>query len=139
LKTVVKNKKLYEAMFLVDSAEAAADWEGVSGAITGILEKGGAEIVSLRKWDDRKLAYGINGKDKGVYILCYFRAEGERLREVERDVQLSERIMRVLILCAEHMTEEDIEKDAPVVRADKSRQKAGQATAAKTESKQNGQ
>jgi small subunit ribosomal protein S6 len=101
--------KLYEAMFLVDSAEATTDWDGVTAAIKGILEKAGAEIVSIRKWDDRKLAYEINGKGKGTYILCYFRAEGSKLRDIERDIQLSERIMRALILCAEHRQIEDIE------------------------------
>jgi small subunit ribosomal protein S6 len=120
LKTVVKSKrrtpfgkksakrepKLYEAMFLVDSDEAAADWDGVNTTIKNILKKAGAEIVSITKWDDRKLAYEIKGKSKGTYILCYFRAEGGRLRDIERDVQLSERIMRVLILCAEHIAAE---------------------------------
>lgn len=120
LKTVVKNKKgtpfrkriakrepkLYEAMFLVNSAKAAADWDGITAAIKNILEKAGAEIVSIRKWDDRKLAYEIDGHSRGTYILCYFRAEGRRVRDIERDVQLSERIMRVLILCAEQQTTE---------------------------------
>jgi small subunit ribosomal protein S6 len=123
LKTVIENEKgtpsrrkkakgepkLYEAMFLVDSAEATTDWDGVVATIKNILEKGGAEIVSVRKWDDRKLAYEINGKGKGTYILCYFRAAGSKLRDIERDIQLSERIMRVLILCAEDRDAEDIE------------------------------
>jgi small subunit ribosomal protein S6 len=93
--------KLYEAMFLVDSAEATADWDGVTTAIRNILEKEGAEIVSLRKWDDRKLAYAISGKSKGAYILCYFKAEGGKLRNIEKSIHLSERIIRALILCAE--------------------------------------
>jgi small subunit ribosomal protein S6 len=126
LKTVV-NKKLYEAMFLVDSAEASADWDGVNSAIKKILERAGAEIISMRKWDELRLAYEIDGKARGTYILCYFRAEGEKLRDVERDVQLSERIMRVLILCAEHLTQEDVEKDTPFVQAEKHKQKAAQA------------
>lgn len=123
MKTVIKNEKgipsrkkiakgepkLYEAMFLVDSAEATTDWDGVTATIKNILEKAGAEIVSIRKWDDRKLAYEINGKGKGTYILCYFRAAGSKLRDIERDIQLSERIMRVLILCAEHRQAEDVE------------------------------
>jgi small subunit ribosomal protein S6 len=164
LKIVVKNKKgtpsrkrtakgepkLYEAMFLVDSAEAATDWDGIAAAIKNILEKAGSEIVSMRKWDERKLAYDIGGKSKGTYILCYFKAEGKRLRDIERDIQLSERIMRALILCAEHLTTEDIERDsisqknsemgtqkeAPVVQAKTRKQKAGQATSAKAESEQ---
>jgi small subunit ribosomal protein S6 len=135
LKTVV-NKKLYEAMFLVDSAEAAGDWDGVNGAIRKILERAGAEIVSIRKWDERKLAYDINGKSRGTYILCYFRVDGVRIREIERDVQLSERIMRVLILCAEHMSQEDIEKDTPALLVEKQRPKASEGGGKEAESEQ---
>jgi small subunit ribosomal protein S6 len=102
--------KLYEAMFLVDQGEAATDWEGVTAAIKSILEKAGAEIVLLEKWGERKLAYEIKGRGKGTYILCYFRVVGSRIRDIERDIQLSERIMRALILCVEHLTVEDIEK-----------------------------
>lgn len=127
-------KKLYEAMFLVDSAEASADWDGVNATVKNILEKAGTEIVSIEKWDDRRLAYEIGGKVRGTYILCYFRAGGERLYEIERDVQLSERVMRVLILCAEHMMQEDIEKDTPAMRAERSKQKATKATAVEAES-----
>ena len=132
MKTVV-NRKLYEAMFLVDSAEASADWDGVNSAIKKILEKAGAEIVSMRKWDELRLAYEIDGKARGTYILCYFRAEGEKLRDIERDVQLSERIMRVLILCAEHMSLEDIEKETPVMLVEKQKQKAVQAATERAE------
>ena len=102
--------KLYEAMFLVDSGEAATDWDGINATIKTILEKAGAEIVSTRKWDERKLAYAINGKGKGTYILCYFKAEGGKLQGIEKDIQLSERIMRALILCAEDRPVQDIEK-----------------------------
>lgn len=104
--------KLYEAMFLVDSGEAATDWDGINATIKNILEKAGAEIVSMRKWDERKLAYPINGKGKGTYILCYFKAEGSKLQGIEKDIQLSGRIMRALILCAENRPVEDIEKIA---------------------------
>jgi ribosomal protein S6 len=121
-------------MFLVDSAEASADWDGVNATVKNILEKAGTEIVSIEKWDDRRLAYEIGGKVRGTYILCYFKAGGERLHEIERDVQLSERVIRVLILCAEHMMQEDIEKDTPAMRAEKSKQKATKATAAEAES-----
>jgi len=102
-------KKLYEAMFLVDSAQAASDWDGVITSIKTILKKANREIVSIRKWDERKLAYEVKGHSRGTYILCYFRANGEKIQDIERDVQLSERIMRVLILSADHMTQEDIE------------------------------
>ena len=118
MKTVAK-KNLYEGMFLVDSAEAGTDWDGVIAGITKILEKAKAEIVSIRKWDDRRLAYDIRGVSRGTYILTYFRVEGEKVQEIEKSVQLSERIMRVLILNAEGMSAEDIEKETPAARAEK--------------------
>jgi small subunit ribosomal protein S6 len=117
LKTVAKN--LYEAMFLVDSNMAGSDWDGVLATIKNILERAQAEIVSLRKWGDRRLAYEINHKNKGTYILCYFRADGNRIQDIERNVRLSERIMRVLILNAENRKIEDMEKDISDVQAGK--------------------
>lgn len=134
MKTIAK--KLYEAMFLVDSAEAAADWDGVNATIRKILERAGADIVSVRKWDEMRLAYQVNGKERGTHILCYFRADGESITGIERDVQLSERIMRVLILCADHMSPEDIEKDTPVERVEKRLEKASRDTAKKQKAEQ---
>jgi small subunit ribosomal protein S6 len=133
---LVTVKKLYEAMFLVDSADAAADWDGVNAAVKNVLERAGAEIVSIRKWEDRRLAYEIDGKARGMYLLSYFSAEGSRIREIERDVQLSERIMRVLILSTEHLGKADIEKDTPAEAAEKSRRKPASEVVKETDSKQ---
>ncbi|MBN2137234.1 MAG: 30S ribosomal protein S6 [Sedimentisphaerales bacterium] len=119
------NRKLYESMFLVDSG-MASDWDATIKIIEGILKRVEAEIVSIRKWDDRRLAYEVQGKSRGTYILCYFRVEGERIQEIEKTVQLSENIMRVLILSAEHMTAEDLEKDTPATKSEKESAAAGE-------------
>ncbi|MBN2456750.1 MAG: 30S ribosomal protein S6 [Sedimentisphaerales bacterium] len=108
MKTSVK--KLYEAMFLVDSALVGADWDAILATIRKILERSEAEIVSLSKWDERRLAYNIKGVTRGTYILCYFRADGGKIQDIERDIRLNEQIMRVLILTAEHLSQQDIEK-----------------------------
>ena len=128
METVAK-KNLYEGMFLVDSAEAGTDWDGVVGTIRKMLEKAKAEIVSIRKWDDRRLAYDIRGVSRGTYIICYFRVDGQKVQDIEKSVQLSERIMRVLILNAEHMTAEEIEKDTPAARAEMEGTATGSAEA----------
>jgi small subunit ribosomal protein S6 len=113
-------KNLYEGMFLIDSAVAAADWE----------------IISIRKWDDRKLAYDIKGKSRGLYIICYFRVDGGEIQDIEKNVQLSEKIVRVLILNAEHMTPEEIEKDTPAIKAEKDGQSTADVAPEKAESEQ---
>ena len=112
-------KNLYESLFLVDSADAAADWEGVLGALETVLKRADAEIESMRKWDECKLAYEIKGKARGTYILVYFKADGRNVRGIERDVQLSERIMRVLVLRTDRMSQADIEKETPATAIEK--------------------
>jgi len=104
-------KRLYEGMFLVDSAQAAADWDGTLGVIENILKRADAEVVSMRKWGERRLAYDIDHKGRGTYILCYFRADGPRIAGIEKDVQLSEKVMRVLVLGTE-------KRPPAVIRAD---------------------
>lgn len=104
-------KRLYEGMFLVDSALATADWEGTLAVVETILKRADAEVVAIRKWGERKLAYDIERKTRGTYILAYFNAEGPRITGIEKDVQLSEKIMRCLILTTEKRPPEMIEAD----------------------------
>ena len=104
-------KRLYEGMFLVDSALATADWEGTLGAIENVLKRADAEVVTIRKWGERKLAYDVDHKSRGTYILSYFNADGRRVAGIEKDVQLSEKIMRVLILGTEKRPPALIERD----------------------------
>lgn len=86
-------KRLYEGMFLVDSALATADWEGTLAFVENILKRAEAEVVAIRKWGERKLAYDIEHKSRGTYILAYFKADGRRIAGIEKDVLLSEKIM----------------------------------------------
>jgi small subunit ribosomal protein S6 len=134
LETVTKNK-LYEGMFLVDSSLAGADWDGTISAIKTILEKVKAEIVSIEKWDDRKLAYDIKGKSRGTYILSYFRVDGSRIKDIEHAVRLSEKIMRVLILSADNLSQEDIDKETPAMKQQKEKEERQERLEAATESK----
>ena len=116
---VTEDKRLYEALFLVDSAQAAADWQGINDAVEKALTRHGGEIVSINKWDERKLAYEVQGKDRGTYILVYFNGDPAGITGIERDVQLSEQMIRVMILRTDKMSQEDLDRDTPVAAAEK--------------------
>lgn len=98
----------YEAMFLIGQA-AAADLHGVIAHINEILSRGHAELISMRKWDERRLAYEIKKQKRGLYILAYFKAPGGSLSHIERDCNLSEKILRVLMLRADHLSPEEMQ------------------------------
>ena len=100
--------KRYEAMFLVESGRAAAQWDECLKDIKEILDRQKCEIIRLVKWDDRKLAYEIAHQKRGTYVLVFFKAPSEAVARIERDVQLSETILRVLVLRRDKVTEEDM-------------------------------
>jgi len=111
----LETKRIYEALFLVDSALAASQWDHVIEVIQKILDRAQARVISLRKWDERKLAYLIDRKVRGTYILVYFESDSSKIRPLERDVQLSEEIIRVLVIRTDRMTPAEMEKPTPAM------------------------
>jgi len=99
----------YECLFLLDPTKTAADMDGVKGQLHGTLEKYGAEILASRKWDDRKLAYPINGHKKGVYHLTYFKADSRKMSEIDHDFRLNENILRHLISVIDPKWDEEMQ------------------------------
>jgi len=99
----------YEAMFLFDPTSGAS-FESCETEIRRLMGRAEAELVFCRKWDDRRLAYRIKGRKRGVYVLTYFKAKPERIAALERDARLSEDILRVLVLRADDVTPEAMEQ-----------------------------
>jgi len=122
------NAMTYEGMFLLPSI--TGDFETAAQPVRNILERYGAEILTFKPWDDRKLAYEIAGHRRGLYVLCYFRLNTDKVREVEHDCHLDEQVLRVLILRKDRLTEEVINAPTPAMsgnRADDSKESTDQA------------
>lgn len=100
--------KLYEAMFVMD-VQTAPDNGAMDGEIRRILGRAEAEVVICRKWEDRRLAYEIDGRKRGSYWLTYFNCPPEKVVGIERDVQLSEKTLRVLVLRVEEVPKSEYE------------------------------
>ncbi|MEQ8845027.1 MAG: 30S ribosomal protein S6 [Phycisphaerales bacterium] len=98
----------YEAMFLVGQA-TAADLGAVITHIDELLSRCGAKLVSMAKWDERRLAFEIDKQKRGLYILTYFEAPAQQIAQLDRDCQMSETIMRVLVTRADHLTLEEMQ------------------------------
>jgi small subunit ribosomal protein S6 len=93
----------YEAMFLI-SQGAATDLAGVVEHINHLFERAGASLIAMSKWDERRLAFEIDKQKRGVYLLVYFNAPRTAIQGFERDCNLSEMLMRVLVLRADHLS-----------------------------------
>ncbi|MBX9788171.1 MAG: 30S ribosomal protein S6 [Pirellulales bacterium] len=91
----------YECMLILDSNRFARDQAGVSGQISKFVKNAGGDVLVSRLWEERRLAYPIEGHRKGTYWLSYFKLDSRQVAGLERECQLSESILRSLILKVE--------------------------------------
>ncbi|MDY7010502.1 MAG: 30S ribosomal protein S6 [Planctomycetota bacterium] len=123
--------KTYEAMFLLDADNS--DFESASTPVREVLERAGAEVLTIKPWDERRLAYTIKGRKRGLYILTYFKADPTRIDDLQHDIQLNDRLLRAMILSGDHLSAEQIDADTPATLAESRRVAAETERAAKKE------
>ena len=89
---------VYEGMFILDPTKFARDPGAAAQQVADLLTNHGGTILAARLWDERKLAYPIKGHKKGVYWLTYFTMPGGNLIALERQCEITEDIVRKLVL-----------------------------------------
>lgn len=88
----------YELIYIIDTAvEEAARGELIE-KFNGIIAANGGEVVKVEEWGKRRLAYAINYKTEGYYVLTTFAAASELPRELERNLNNDEGILRFLVV-----------------------------------------
>lgn len=91
-------KTLYEGMFILDSGRYSRDNAGVVSELEEIIRSHGGEIEISRLYEERRLAYPINGHRKGTYWLTYFRIDGPQIPLITRQCEINDTILRQLFL-----------------------------------------
>ena len=94
-------RNVYETLFLLDSNHYSRDPGGISASLTEMFESLGGNVMASRLWQEQKLAYPINGHQKGTYWLTYTELDPSKLVEFSRSCQLSEPIIRQMTLKVE--------------------------------------
>lgn len=88
----------YEGLFLLDANKASADWDGVSGQVTGLIERHGGKIAFAAPWTEHRMAYPVGKVRKGSYLLTYFECPGPSIPQIEHDCRLNDSVLRQMIL-----------------------------------------
>jgi len=104
---------IYEGMFLFPQAQTA-DIQAALDHVNEMMQRAGAEVLATQKWDERRLAFEIRKQKRGLYLLFYFKVEGSKMEQIERDCRLSDMIVRYMFLRVDHLTMEEIQaQDMP--------------------------
>lgn len=89
--------KTYEMIYVLDTALADEAKEAFGKKLEDVVTSKGGSVVSVDKWGVKKLAYPINYKTEGEYVLLTFEADGTVCKELERIADLSSEVLRRII------------------------------------------
>lgn len=93
--------KKYEVLFIIDGTIAEDAIKSTVKKVEDLLAKSGASNVSIEEWGMKKLAYAINYKDNGYYVLVNFEAESIVPNEIKHQLNLNEQVLRSMIITKE--------------------------------------
>ncbi len=96
-------------MYLLDNAAVREGWDTAKSIVTNTLEKYGATILSARRWDERRLAYPIKGKNRATFLLAYYNVPGDAIPAMRRDFELNETVLRSLELAVDVVPDSEAE------------------------------
>lgn len=88
----------YELLFILDPAMDEAARNQMIKTVKGIINADG-EAGEADLWGAKKLAYPINKKKDGFYVLIPFKASAELPKELDRRLKISDNCMRHIIVC----------------------------------------
>lgn len=88
----------YEAMYIVTPEMEDEAIKGLIEKFSGIITANGGEIEKTDEWGRKKLAYPIDYKTEGYYVLVNFAAAPELPRELERNFRNDESILRYMVV-----------------------------------------
>ena len=88
----------YEVMYVIDTALEEQARTDLINRFSGLVEQNGGQVDRVDEWGKRRLAYAINYKTEGYYVLMYIAAPAELPRELERNLQINENVLRYMVI-----------------------------------------
>ncbi len=87
----------YETIFVIDASLTDEEITAISDKFTSMIAANGT-TESVDVWGKRRLAYPINYKTEGYYVLVNFASEAEFISELERVYNITDGILRTIVI-----------------------------------------
>ncbi len=92
-----KLTNLYETLFIVDAQLAEEEIKALIEKFTSLIASNGT-LGEISEWGKRRLAYPINDKNEGYYVLVNFESDSAFPAELERIFGITDGIMRSIVI-----------------------------------------
>ena len=90
--------KKYELLYIISTSVVDEEKEQVVQAVKELVEKNGGKTEEPDRWGVRKLAYPINYKNDGYYVLMNFEAEDTLPASLSEKLNINKNIIRYMIV-----------------------------------------
>ena len=97
------------------------DVEAPIAKIENLIKESGGKVTKKDNWGKKRLAYRIKKQDFAIYVYFEVELDGEKVRELERQILITEEIIRHIIVVHEANPEAavQVEKDDNTSNDDK--------------------
>jgi len=88
--------RIYEELFIVRPDATDEEIDPLVEQLTNLIASQGGNVSKSDKWGVRKLAYRVQKRNEGYYILLQFTAKPETVKEVERRLRVADLVMKFI-------------------------------------------
>ena len=88
----------YEVVYIIDPAVEEEARKALIARFNELITGNGGSVDKVEEWGKRRLAYAIDYKTEGYYVLVNFQAEAELPKELERNLQISDSVIRYQVI-----------------------------------------
>ncbi len=86
--------RIYEELFIVRPDAVEEEIDAYIEQVKGVVASGGGTVDKVDKWGVRRLAYRVEKRSEGFYVLVQFTAGPEAVKEVERRMRVTDMVMK---------------------------------------------
>ena len=88
----------YELMYIIDPAVEDEARKALISRFNDLIASNGGVVDKVEEMGKKRLAYAVDYKTEGYYVLVNFQAEAELPKELERNLQISDSVIRYLVI-----------------------------------------
>ncbi|NUS12285.1 MAG: 30S ribosomal protein S6 [Streptomyces sp.] len=88
----------YELMLILDPDLEERSVSPLIESFLSVVRNGGGSVEKVDTWGRRRLAYEINKKPEGIYSVIDLKASPEVVKELDRQLNLNESVLRTKVL-----------------------------------------
>jgi len=96
-----KVMRTYELVMVLDPTLEEEQVEAIVGQVRAFVEGRDGEVLKVDRWGRRRLAYPIKRHRDGIYVLTQFRLDSGQANQLNRQLDLSEQVIRHLLVRAD--------------------------------------